>query len=107
MNCSRKDTVVKEEIYKLIDLVIDNSYFKVWNQVFRQYIGIPMGINPAPQMANLYLYNYEAGFMKKLTKENYGVAKKVQLHKEIHWWSKYHKQWWIPGDIPQELRNLP
>ena len=27
-------------------------------------IGIPMGIDPAPQMAYLYLYHYEAAFMK-------------------------------------------
>ena len=73
------DTVTKEEVYKLIDLVIDNSYFKFGNQVFRQCIGIPMGIDPAPQMANLYLYAYEARFMQKLTKENYGAAKKFNF----------------------------
>ena len=27
-----------------------------------------MGVDPAPQMANLYLYYYEAAFMEKLTK---------------------------------------
>ena len=35
-----------------------------------------MGIDPAPQMANLYLYYYEAKFMEMLTKENYSAAKK-------------------------------
>ena len=45
-------------------------------EVFRQSIGIPMGIDPAPQMANLYLYYYEAKFMEMLTKENYSAAKK-------------------------------
>ena len=28
-----------------------------------------MGIDPAPQMANLYLYYYEAKFMEMLTKK--------------------------------------
>ena len=73
------DTVLKEEVFKLIDLVIDNSFFKFGNQVFRQCIGIPMGIDPAPQMANLYLYAYKARFMQKLTKENYGAAKKFSF----------------------------
>ena len=41
-----------------------------------QCIGIPMGIDPAPQMANLYLYYYEPSFMETITKENYGIAKK-------------------------------
>ena len=79
MNSRKKDTVMKEEVFKLIDLVIDNSYFKFGDQVFRQCIGIPMGIDPAPQMANLYLYDYEAGFMERLTKQNYGVAKKFHF----------------------------
>ena len=35
-----------------------------------------MGIDPAPQMASLYLYYYEAKFMETLTKENYSAAKK-------------------------------
>ena len=35
-----------------------------------------MGIDPAPQMTNLYLYYYEAKFMELLTKENYSAAKK-------------------------------
>ena len=60
----------------MIDLVIDHSFFKFGDKVFRQSIGIPMDIDPAPQMANLYLYYYEAKFMEKLTKENYSAAKK-------------------------------
>ena len=46
----------KERVYKLIDFVVDNSVFRLGNNVYRQKIGIPMGIDPAPQMANLYLY---------------------------------------------------
>ena len=42
----------------------------------KKSIGIPMGIDPAPEMANLYLYYYEAKFMEMLTKENYSAAKK-------------------------------
>ena len=67
----------------MIDLVIDHSFFKFGDKVFRQSIGIPMGIDPAPQMANLYLYYYEANFMEILTnlmemliKESNSAAKK-------------------------------
>ena len=33
-----------------------------------------MGVDPAPQMANLYLHHYESTFMEQLTKTNYGKA---------------------------------
>ena len=35
-----------------------------------------MGVDPAPQMANLYLYFYEFAYMERLTKEDYKKAKK-------------------------------
>ena len=66
----------KEQIFLLIDFVIDNSIFRFGNKVFRRKIGILMDVDPAPQMANLYLYNYEAAFMEKLTKQDYSKAKK-------------------------------
>ena len=74
-NSKDGQTFSKEQIFLLIDLVIDNS-FRFGNKVFRQKIGIPMGVDPAPQMANLYLYYYEAAFMEKLTKQDYSKAKK-------------------------------
>ena len=73
----KNESFTKEDIFSMIDLVIDNSFFKFGDKVLRQSIGIPMGIDPAPQMANLYLYYYEAAkFMEMLTKENYSAAKK-------------------------------
>ena len=48
-----------------------------------------MGIDPAPQMANLYLYYYESSFMKTITKESSGIAKKIQQHQPIHRWSRH------------------
>ena len=64
----------KQRIFNLIDLVVDYSFFKMGNNIFRQKIGIPMGVDPAPQMANLYLHYYESSFMEQLTKTNYGKA---------------------------------
>ena len=54
----------------MIDLVIDHSFFKFGYKVLRQSIGSLMGIDSAPQMANVYLYYYEAKFMEMLTKQN-------------------------------------
>ena len=66
----------KEDIYDMIDTIINNAYFQVGNKIYRQKIGIPMGTDPAPYMANLYLYSYEFEAMEKLTREDRGKALK-------------------------------
>ena len=54
----------KVDIKLAIKHLIRNCYFTVGNNVFIQTIGIPMGIDPAPFWANLYLYKFEYHFMK-------------------------------------------
>ena len=46
--------------------LIENCFFTVGNVVMRQAIGIPMGIDPAPFWANLFLYAYENQFISDL-----------------------------------------
>ena len=75
----KNESFTKEDILRMINLVFDNYFFKFWDKVCRPSIGIPIGIDPAPQMANLYLYYYEAKFMEMLTKENYSAAKKFNF----------------------------
>ena len=65
----------KQQVFDLIDFVVDTAYFQIGTTVYQQVIGIPMGIDPAPFMANLYLYSYEYEFMERMTATNYGVAK--------------------------------
>jgi hypothetical protein len=36
----------------------------------KKLVGIPMGANCAPLLADLFLYSYEADFMQELLKEN-------------------------------------
>ena len=52
----------------MVSHLISETYFTVGDILFRQNIGIPMGIDPAPFWANLYLYYYENNFMTKLIK---------------------------------------
>jgi hypothetical protein len=40
------------------------------NRVFQQTVGIPMGTNCAPLLADLFLYSYEADFIHGLLKKN-------------------------------------
>ena len=66
----------KDQIYDMIDDIVMNAYFQVGDVIYRQIIGIPMGIDPAPFMANLYLYKNEFEYMEDLTKRDYGKALK-------------------------------
>ena len=61
-----------------MDYIIANAYFQVSNKIFRQIIGIPMGSDPAPFIANLFLYLYENCFLNKLKKEDLRGAKKLR-----------------------------
>lgn len=74
----RKDVYkfTKQELLKHIYYLIDNIYVTVGSNVFRQVVGIPMGTDCAPFLANLYLYALEYNFLEKLTKENIHEARK-------------------------------
>ena len=43
--------------------------------IVRQTIGIPMGTDCAPQLANLFLFHYEYLYMKNLMRDNLCMAK--------------------------------
>ena len=45
---------------------MQNCYFMFGNSLPRQKIGIPVGIDPAPSLANLFLYTYENKYVSEL-----------------------------------------
>ena len=49
----------KEELIDMIYYLIDNVYVTCGDSLFRQKIGIPMGTDSAPFLANLFLFSYE------------------------------------------------
>jgi hypothetical protein len=49
----------KDQLCTVSDLLIDNIFFTVGSKIFRQNIGIPMGTDCAPFMANLFLHFHE------------------------------------------------
>ena len=56
------------DICKMIEFLVDNIYVRFGGQLFRQMVGIPMGTNCAPLLADLFLYSYENEFLDKLFK---------------------------------------
>ena len=72
---SSKYSIREEILIKLVEYLIDNIYISVGNRVYRQGVGIPMGTDCAPLLANLFLFYYEYGYMKTLLKNNIILAK--------------------------------
>ena len=69
-----------KDIRKMIEFLVDNIYARFGGQLFRQMVGIPMGTNYAPLLADLFLYSYKNEFLDKLIKEGKRIlARKFNL----------------------------
>ena len=50
----------------MLEFLVDNIFVVFGGKVFQQIVGIPMGTNCAPLLANIFLYSYEAEFIQSL-----------------------------------------
>ena len=71
-------------ICKMTEFLVDNIYVRFSGQLFRQMVGIPMGTNCAPLLADLFLYSYENEFLDKLIKEGKRKAKESLPESSIY-----------------------
>ena len=69
------------DICRMIEFLVDNIYVRFGGQRFRQMVGLPMGTNCVPLLADLFLYSYEIEFLDKLIKE--GKRKLARNNKMI------------------------
>ena len=60
-----------DNICKMIEFLIDNIFVQFGGRLFRQVIGIPMGTNCAPLLADLFLYSYENEFLDNMIKSGH------------------------------------
>ena len=65
----------KSSLMEATNYLIDNCYFTLGNRIFRQIIGVPIGVDPGPFIANLTLWYYENSYLEKLYKHDYFSAK--------------------------------
>jgi hypothetical protein len=54
------------EVCEALTFLLDNIFVRYGNAIYRQVIGIPMGTNCAPLVADMFLYCYERDFMLRL-----------------------------------------
>ena len=50
--------------------LLDNIFIRFGSKLYRQIVGIPMGTNCAPLVADLFLFCYERDFMLSLYDNN-------------------------------------
>jgi hypothetical protein len=62
-----KSKVLMED--SMLEFLIDNIFVSFGGTLFQQVVGISMGTNCSPLLADLFLYSYESEFLQKLVKD--------------------------------------
>ena len=81
--CDKEGThnVSPEKLKLMLKVLLDNIYVMYGNVVYKQEIGVPMGTDCAPFLANLYLYARESKWIDSLIEgKKLEMAKKVSLN---------------------------
>ena len=68
-------------VKEMISIVLDNAFVTHKGSVFRQAKGMPMGINCAPQLANLYCGHYELSYMVRATAQYLSSTPRLRVEK--------------------------
>ena len=58
-----KNKYPEDDIIKILEFLVDNIFVIYAGKVFQQIVGIQMGTNCAPLLADIFLYSYEAKFI--------------------------------------------
>ena len=66
----------KQAIKDAVKFLMFNCFFTIGNKIFQQIIGIPMGSDPAPFFANLFLYYYENKWLRKVQRSDLRRARR-------------------------------
>ena len=59
----------------MLEFLIDNIFVSFGGSQFQQVVCIPMGMNCAPLLADLFLYSYESEFLQNIVEDK-------KIHKE-------------------------
>ena len=57
-----------------LTFLLVNIYIRFGSKLYRQIVGIPMGTNCAPPVADLYLFCYERDFVLSLSEDNQSIV---------------------------------
>ena len=66
---------IQTDIIRMVEFVIENIYVEFGGHVYQQTVGILIGTNCAPLVADVFLYSYEADFVQHLQKSKFKKQK--------------------------------
>ncbi len=98
-----------ESLNELVKFLINNAFLANGRELWRQQIGIPMGTNCAPVLANLFLYDYEQAYISSLVE-----AKDTETARAFHMTFRYiddvlsvdNPHWQHSSSVPHEHGGL-
>ena len=88
------------DICEMIEFLVDNIYVRYGGQRLQQVVGIPIGTNCAPLLADLLLYSYGNEFLDKLIKED-----KRKLARKFNLSYRYIDELILSLSIIKDLRS--
>ena len=65
--------------FQMIEFLVDNMFVVFAGKVFKQIIGISMGANCAPLIANIFLHSYEEEFIQHRQLFNKGKGDRTSI----------------------------
>ena len=68
-----------EDMMEILEFILDNIFVRFGDRLFKQVVGIPIGLDSGQDIANLLLFSYESNYIEKLSKTNIILARKFSL----------------------------
>ena len=65
---------------EILEFILDKIHVKYGENVYKQVIGIPMGLDSGTDIANLLLYSYESDYVGEISKVDLLTARKFKLN---------------------------
>ena len=69
------------DMKEILSFILGNIFVKCGKNIYKQVIGIPIGLDSGQDIANLLLFCYESEYVEKLSKENIVLARKFNLNR--------------------------
>ena len=68
-----------QKVCEALTFLLDNIYIRFGSKLYRQIVGIPMGTNCTPLVADLFLFYYERDCMLSLSEDNQSDVIEVSI----------------------------
>ena len=66
---------------EILSFILDNIFVKCGKSIYKQVIGIPIGLDSGQDIANLLLFCYESEYVETLSKEDIVLARKFNFNR--------------------------